>query len=74
MDLGPGALALQLLLERSEIQLSAKEDTVFGPGAPDLDLMKSPHFPGPVSISFFSEDIQAARLRTAACQQTNTLF
>ena len=32
---------------------------VFASGVPDLDLIKSPHFPGAVSISFFSEDIQA---------------
>jgi catechol 2,3-dioxygenase-like lactoylglutathione lyase family enzyme len=32
---------------------------VFGSGIPDLDLIKSPHFPGQVSISFYSDDIQA---------------
>jgi catechol 2,3-dioxygenase-like lactoylglutathione lyase family enzyme len=32
---------------------------VFGSGIPDLDLIKSPHFPGRISISFFAEDIQA---------------
>jgi catechol 2,3-dioxygenase-like lactoylglutathione lyase family enzyme len=32
---------------------------VFGSGIPDLDLIKSPHFPGRVSISFFAEDIRA---------------
>ena len=32
---------------------------VFGSGVPDLDLIKSPHFPGEVSISFFADDIQA---------------
>ena len=32
---------------------------VFGSGVHDLDLIKSPHFPGQISMSFFSEDIQA---------------
>jgi catechol 2,3-dioxygenase-like lactoylglutathione lyase family enzyme len=32
---------------------------VFGSGIPDLDLIKSPHFPGRVSISFFSDNIEA---------------
>ncbi len=32
---------------------------VFSSGIPDLDLIKSPHFPGKVSISFYAEDIQA---------------
>ena len=32
---------------------------VFGSGVHDLDLIKSPHFPGKISMSFFSEDIQA---------------
>jgi catechol 2,3-dioxygenase-like lactoylglutathione lyase family enzyme len=32
---------------------------VFGSGIPDLDLIKSPHFPGMISISFYAEDIQA---------------
>lgn len=32
---------------------------VYGSGVPNLDLIKSPHFPGTVSISFFAEDIQA---------------
>ena len=32
---------------------------VFGSGIPDLDLNKSTHFPGQVSISFYAEDIQA---------------
>ena len=31
---------------------------VFGTGIPDLELIKSKHFPGKVSISFFAEDIQ----------------
>jgi predicted enzyme related to lactoylglutathione lyase len=31
---------------------------VFGTGINDLDLNKSKHFPGKVSISFFAEDIQ----------------
>ena len=32
---------------------------VFSSGIPDLDFIKSPHFPGKVSISFYAEDIQA---------------
>jgi predicted enzyme related to lactoylglutathione lyase len=32
---------------------------VFGSGIPDLDLIKSPHFPGRVSIAFYAEDVQA---------------
>ena len=32
---------------------------VFGSGIPDLDLIKSPHFPGRLSISFYAEDVQA---------------
>jgi predicted enzyme related to lactoylglutathione lyase len=32
---------------------------VFGTGINDLDLNKSKHFPGKISISFFAEDIQA---------------
>lgn len=32
---------------------------VFSSGIPDLDLIKSPHFPGKISISFYAEDIQA---------------
>jgi catechol 2,3-dioxygenase-like lactoylglutathione lyase family enzyme len=32
---------------------------VFGSGIPDLDLIKSPHFPGTISISFYAEDVQA---------------
>ncbi len=32
---------------------------VFGSGIPDLDVIKSPHFPGKISISFYAEDIQA---------------
>jgi catechol 2,3-dioxygenase-like lactoylglutathione lyase family enzyme len=32
---------------------------VFGSGIPDLDLIKSPHFPGKISISFYAEDVQA---------------
>lgn len=32
---------------------------VFGSGIPDLGLIKSPHFPGRISISFYAEDIQA---------------
>ena len=31
---------------------------VFGSGISDLDLIKSPHFPGNISISFYAEDIQ----------------
>ena len=34
---------------------------VFGSGVHDLDLIKSPHFPGQISMSFFSEDIQACK-------------
>lgn len=32
---------------------------VFGSGVRDLGLIKSPHFPGQISMSFFSDDIQA---------------
>lgn len=32
---------------------------VFSSGISDLDLIKSPHFPGSLSISFFAEEIQA---------------
>ena len=32
---------------------------VFGSGIPDLDLIKSRHFPGKISISFYAQDIQA---------------
>ena len=32
---------------------------VFGSGIPDLDIIKSPHFPGRISMSFYAEDIQA---------------
>jgi hypothetical protein len=32
---------------------------VFGSGIPDLDLIKSGHFPGKLSISFYAQDIQA---------------
>jgi predicted enzyme related to lactoylglutathione lyase len=32
---------------------------VFGSGIPDVDFVKSPHFPGTISISFYAEDIQA---------------
>ena len=32
---------------------------VFSCGIPDLDFNKSRHFPGKVSISFYTEDIQA---------------
>jgi len=32
---------------------------VFSSGISDLDIIKSPHFPGKVSISFYAEDIQA---------------
>ena len=32
---------------------------VFGSGIADLDIIKSPHFPGRVSISFYARDIQA---------------
>jgi catechol 2,3-dioxygenase-like lactoylglutathione lyase family enzyme len=31
---------------------------VFGSGVRDLDIIKSAHFPGKVSISFFAKDIQ----------------
>lgn len=31
---------------------------VFGTGIPDIDLIVSKHFPGKVSVSFFTEDIQ----------------
>lgn len=32
---------------------------VFGYGIPDLDIIKSAHFPGRISISFHAEDVQA---------------
>jgi catechol 2,3-dioxygenase-like lactoylglutathione lyase family enzyme len=32
---------------------------VFGSGIPDLDLIKSRHFPGKISISFYAGDVQA---------------
>lgn len=32
---------------------------VFSSGIPDLDFNKSRHFPGKISISFYSQDIQA---------------
>ncbi len=31
---------------------------VFSSGIPDLDVIKSPHFPGKVSIAFYAQDIQ----------------
>jgi catechol 2,3-dioxygenase-like lactoylglutathione lyase family enzyme len=32
---------------------------LFSSGIPDLDFIKSPHFPGKISISFYTEDLQA---------------
>jgi catechol 2,3-dioxygenase-like lactoylglutathione lyase family enzyme len=32
---------------------------VFGSGISDLDIIKSPHFAGRISISFYADDIQA---------------
>ena len=46
----------QLGLETYVDELGLK---VFSSGIPDLDVIKSPHFPGTVSLSFHAEDIQA---------------
>jgi predicted enzyme related to lactoylglutathione lyase len=47
--------------EQLGLQTYVDEDglKVFSSGIPDLDFMKSPHFPGKVSISFYAQDIQA---------------
>ena len=47
--------------EQLGLQTYVDEDglKVFSSGIPDLDIIKSPHFQGKVSISFYAQDIQA---------------
>ena len=51
----------QFYCEQLGLQTYVDEDgfKVFSSGIPDLHFIKSPHFPGRVSISFYAQDIQA---------------
>ena len=61
LNTGNAEASQQFYGEQLGLQTYVDEDgfKVFSSGVPDLDFIKSPHFPGRISISFFAEDIQA---------------